>query len=81
MADNLSGDVFQGNQCAQGNISAQVLNSVAAAGAGVLESFGGAAASMGLGTQQVNQNQNQSNSASTGHGGNDNVQADTNINL
>ncbi len=80
MADKSGGDVFQANQGAQGNISAQDLNSVAAAGAGVLESFGGAAASMGIGAQQVNQNQNQANAANTGNGGNDNIQADTNIN-
>ena len=81
MADKSGGDVFQANQGAQGNISAQDMNSVAAAGAGVLESIGGAAFSDAFGTQTVNQNQNQSNSASTGHGGNDNIHADTNINI
>ncbi len=81
MADKSGGDVFQANQGAQGNISAQDLNSVAAAGAGVLESIGGSAASMGTASQYVNQNQNQANTANTGHGGDDNVHADTNISI
>ncbi len=81
MADKSGGDVFQANQGAQGNISAQDINSVAAAGAGVLESFGGAAVSSALGNQTVTQNQNQTNTANTGDGGDDNVHADTNINV
>lgn len=81
MADKSGGDVFQGNAGMQGNLSTQGLNSVAAAGAGVLESMGGSAMSAAMGTQNVTQNQNQSNSASTGDGGSDNVHADTNINV
>ena len=81
MADKSGGDVYQGNAALQGNASLQDLNSVAAGGAGVLESLGGLAASSGAANQNVNQNQNQSNSASTGDGGNDNVFADTNINV
>ena len=81
MADKSGGDVFQANQGAQGNASLQDINSVAAAGAGVLESMGGAAFSDAFGTQTVTQNQNQSNTANTGHGGDDNVHADTNINV
>ncbi len=81
MADKSGGDVYQGNAGLQANASLQELNSVAAGGAGVLESVGGLAASMGTGNQTVNQNQNQNNSASTGDGGDDNVHADTNINV
>ena len=81
MADKSGGDVLQANQGAQGNISAQDINSVAAAGAGVLDSFGGSAISSALGTQAVNQNQTQTNTANTGAGGDDNVHADTNINV
>ncbi len=81
MTDKSGGDVYQGNAGLQGNASLQEINSVAAGGAGVLESMGGLAASAGAGTQNVTQNQNQSNSASTGHGGNDNVFADTNVNV
>ncbi len=81
MTDKSGGDVYQGNAGLQGNLSTQGLNSVAAGGAGVLESLGGAAASMGAASQAVTQNQNQSNAASTGNGGNDNIHADTNINV
>ena len=81
MTDKSGGDVYQGNAGLQGNASLQDMNSVAAAGAGVLDSMSGAAFSEALGTQTVNQNQNQSNTANTGNGGNDNVFADTNINV
>ena len=81
MSDKSGGDIFQGNTGMQGNASMQDLNSVAAGGAGVLESMGGIANSMGTATQAVTQNQAQANAASSGHGGNDNIQADTNINV
>ena len=81
MADKSGGDALQANQGMQGNLSAQDMNSVSAAGAGVLESMGGASFSAAFGTQTVTQNQNQSNSASTGDGGSDNVHADTNVNV
>ncbi len=79
MTDKSGGDVYQGNAGLQGNLSSQDLNSVAAAGAGVLESIGGSAASLGAATQNVTQNQNQSNAANTGSGGDDNINANTNI--
>ena len=81
MVDKSGGDVFQGNQGMQGNLSAQDMNSVAAGGAGVLEGMGGAAFSDAFGTQSVTQNQNQSNSANTGSGGSDNVHADTTVSV
>ncbi len=81
MADKSGGDVIQGNAGLQGNASLQDINSVSAAGTGVLESIGGSSFSEAFGTQTVNQNQTQSNSASTGDGGSDNVHADTNVNI
>ena len=81
MADKSGGDVIQGNQGMQGNLSAQDMNSVGAGGAGVLEGFGGSAFSDAFGTQNITQNQNQSNSANTGNGGSDNVHADTNVSV
>ncbi len=81
MADKSGGDAYQVNQGAQGNVSAQDLNSVAAAGAGIVGGLGGAAASAGAAQQAVQQAQQQGNLASTGHGGNDNISADTNINI
>ena len=81
MSDKSGGDVFQGNTGMQGNLSTQGLNSIAAAGAGVLEGIGGSAMSSAMGTQTVSQNQNQSNSANTGSGGSDNVHADSNISV
>lgn len=81
MADKSGGDVFQGNQGMQGNLSAQDMNSVSAAGAGVLEGMGGSSFSEAFGAQNVTQNQNQSNSANTGDGGSDNVHADTTVSV
>ncbi len=81
MVDKSGGDVYQGNAGLQGNASLQELNSVAAGGAGVLESAGGAAASMGAATQAVQQGQAQANQANTGEGGDDNVNANTTINI
>lgn len=81
MATKSGGDAIQGNAGLQGNASLQGINSVGAAGAGVLESMGGSAFSEAFGSQNVTQNQNQSNSASTGNGGSDNVHSDTNITI
>jgi hypothetical protein len=81
MVDKSGGDVAQANLGSQANLSAQDLNSVAAAGAGILEGMGGAAASMGTASQAVQQAQTQGNIAATGSGGNDNISADTNINI
>lgn len=81
MANKSGGDAIQGNAGLQGNASLQGINSVAAAGAGVLESMGGSAFSEAFGSQNITQTQNQSNSASTGDGGSDNVQADTNVHI
>jgi hypothetical protein len=81
MADKSGGDVAQGNMGMQGNATLQDMNSVASAGAGILEGMGGAAASMGTADQSVNQAQMQGNMAATGAGGNDNISADTTINI
>ncbi len=81
MTDKSGGDVVQGNAGSQGSLSAQDLNSVAAAGAGILEGFGGSAASMGAAQQAVNQAQQQGNIGAGGSGGNDNISADTTINI
>ncbi len=81
MTDKSGGDVLQANQGSQGSLSAQDLNSVAVAGAGILEGVGGSAASMGAAQQAVNQAQAQGNIAATGVGGDDNINANTNINI
>ncbi len=81
MVDKSGGDALQANQGAQGNMSSQDLNSIAGAGAGILEGVGGDAASMGAASQAIQQAQNQSNTANTGDGGDDNISADTNINI
>ncbi len=81
MADKSGGDAIQGNAGMQGNLSAQDMNAVGAAGAGILEGMGGSAFSDAFGTQNVTQNQNQSNSANTGDGGDDNISANTTINI
>ncbi len=81
MADKSGGDVIQVNVGLQGNLSAQDMNSVSAAGAGVLEGMGGSSFSDAFGSQNVTQTQTQSNSASTSSGGSDNVNADTNVHI
>ncbi len=81
MTDKSGGDAIQANQGAQGSVGVQDLNSVAAAGAGIVDGLGGAAASMGAAQQAVQQAQSQGNAAVTGSGGNDNISADTTINI
>ncbi len=81
MTDKSGGDVVQANQGAQANLSAQDLDSVAIAGAGILEGIGGSATSMGVTGQAIQQMQAQGNIASTGSGGDDNVNANTNVNV
>ncbi len=81
MTNKSGGDAYQANQAAQGNANLQDTNSVAAAGAGVLEGVGGMAAADAIAAQQTHQNQAQNNMANTGHGGSDNINANTNINV
>ncbi len=81
MTDKSGGDVLQANQGSQANLSAQDVNSIAAAGAGILGGLGGNAASMGAAQQAVSQVQGQGNIAATGDGGDDNINANTNINI
>ena len=81
MADKSGGDIMQANQGTQANMSAQDLNSIAAAGAGILEGMGGMGSSMGSANQAVSQSMQQGNMAATGAGGNDNINADTTINI
>ena len=81
MADKSGGDVLQANQGSQGNISAQDLNALGVAGAGIVDGFGGSAVGTGLAQQTTNQNQAQGNIAATGSGGDDNISADTTINI
>jgi hypothetical protein len=81
MVDKSGGDAAQANLGEQANASFQGLNSVGSAGAGILEGMGGAAQSMGAASQAVQQAQTQGNIAATGSGGNDNISADTNINI
>ncbi len=81
MTDKSGGDALQANQGSQGNLSAQDLNSIASAGSGILEGIGGGANAMGAAQQAVNQAQTQGNIAATGDGGDDNINANTNINI
>lgn len=81
MSDKSGGDVMQMNQGAQGNVSAQDVNAVAAAGVGAVDGMGGDAMSAAMGSQMVGQDQSQANMGMTGMGGSDNVNADTNITI
>ena len=81
MTDKSGGDIAQANAGAQGNVTDQDLNSVAAGGAGVQDALGGSAASMGAANQAVQQAQYQANQAVSGFGGSDNINANTTINI
>ena len=81
MTDKSGGDVNQANLGSQGSLSAQDLNSVAAAGAGIVDGMGGSAASMGAANQAIQQAQQQGNIGAGGAGGDDNISADTTINI
>ncbi len=81
MVDKSGGDATQMNSGAQMSGSSQDLNAVGAAGAGILEGMGGGGMAMGAAEQAINQAQNQANNATTGSGGDDNINADTTINI
>lgn len=81
MTDKSGGDANQANMGAQGNMSTQDLNSVAAGGAGVQDAIGGTAGAMGAANQAIEQAQQQANMATTGAGGDDNINANTTINI
>lgn len=81
MVDKSGGDVLQANQGGQAGLASQDLNSVGVGGAGVLESMGGAGAATGAASQALQQAQAQANMASTGSGGDDNINANTTINI
>lgn len=81
MVDKSGGDVLQANQGGQASLESQNLNAIGAGGAGVLESMGGAGAATGAASQAIQQAQMQANMASTGTGGDDNINANTTINI
>ena len=81
MADKSGGDALQANQGSQGAISAQDLNALGVGGAGIVDGAGGAGAGAGVASQVLNQGQAQGNAAITGDGGDDNISADTTINI
>ncbi len=81
MTDKSGGDALQANQGSQASLNTQDLNSIAAAGVGILEAMGGSANAMGEAQQAVNQAQTQANIAATGDGGDDNINANTTINI
>ncbi len=81
MTDKSGGDVNQANVGSQGSLSDQDVNSVAAAGAGIVDGMGGDAASLGAAQQAVQQAQQQGNIGAGGDGGDDNISADTTISI
>ena len=81
MADKSGGDILQNNAGVQGNASAQDLNAVGVGGAGLVEGLGGSSAAMGVADQYINQAQNQANLGVSGNGGDDNINANTTINI
>ena len=81
MADKSGGDILQNNAGIQGNASAQDLNAVGVGGVGAVGALGGGASSMGMADQYVAQAQEQMNLGVSGNGGNDNINADTTINI
>ncbi|MDO6462464.1 hypothetical protein Q4485_17265 [Granulosicoccaceae sp. 1_MG-2023] len=81
MSDKSGGDIMQGNSAMQGNVSAQDLNGIAAAGVGAVGGIGGSAVSGAFGSLGVAQSQSQGNVAASGQGGSDNISADKFISL
>ncbi len=81
MVDKSGGDVTQASQGAQLGAASQGLNSIGAGGAGVQESIGGAGYATGAASQAIQQAQQQANLAATGSGGDDNINANTTINI
>jgi len=81
MVDKSGGDATQANAASQLSGLSQGLNSVGAGGAGVVEGAAGMASAMGAADQAIAQAQMQGNQAMTGSGGNDNISADTTINI
>ncbi|MDO6461700.1 hypothetical protein Q4485_13400 [Granulosicoccaceae sp. 1_MG-2023] len=81
MADKSGGDIMQGNTGVQGNAGAQDLNAVGVGGVGAVDGLGGSSSAMGLADQYISQAQNQANMAVSGNGGNDNINANTTINI
>ncbi|MCB1754098.1 MAG: hypothetical protein KDJ38_01165 [Gammaproteobacteria bacterium] len=81
MTDKSGGDIAQANMGAQGNLSGQTENVVAPGGAGIVDGIGGMGGAMGAAQQAVNQAQAQGNMAMSGDGGDDNINANTNINI
>ncbi|MDO6461952.1 hypothetical protein Q4485_14670 [Granulosicoccaceae sp. 1_MG-2023] len=79
MSDKSGGDIMQGNAAMQSNFDMQSLNSIASAGAGVVDSFGGMAESLGTANSNTVQNQSQGNAAVSGGGGSDNISGGTTI--
>ncbi len=81
MTDKSGGDALQANSGSQGSMTDQDMNSIAAGGGGIVDGMGGPAGSMGLADQAINQAQAQGNMAMTGDGGDDNINANTTINI
>ncbi len=81
MVDKSGGDSFQANQGGQANLASQDLNAIGAGGVGAVESFGGSGAATGAASQAIQQAQMQANMAATGSGGDDNINANTTINI
>lgn len=51
MTDKSGGDILQGSQGAQGNVSSQDLYALGVGGAGIVDGMGGAGASAGAASQ------------------------------
>ena len=81
MVDKSGGDIGQANAGEQLGLGSQGLNAIGSGGAGVQESIGGTGTATGTADQALQQAQMQANQAMTGSGGNDNINANTTINI
>ncbi|MCB1755634.1 MAG: hypothetical protein KDJ38_08930 [Gammaproteobacteria bacterium] len=81
MTDKSGGDILQANLGGQGNLSGQDLNALGVGGAGIVDGMGGAGAGAGTASQSIQQAQAQANQAVSGEGGDDNINANTTINI
>ena len=81
MADKSGGDIMQNNSGAQGNMSAQDLNALGVGGVGAVDAMGGTGTGTGVADQVTSQSLDQANAAMSGYGGDDNINANTTINI
>lgn len=79
--DKSGGDIMQGNLGGQLNGSFQDVTAAGVGGVGAVDAMGGAGMASATGSQTTTQAQHQGNIGASGAAGDDNLHANTNINV